>query len=62
MKSGKGFSEAMKEIQVLFEKASESGNPVLEMLDVGKLRYHRKFDLNPGKYGGACVFFLLIYR
>ncbi|KAG5018173.1 hypothetical protein JHK87_014028 [Glycine soja] len=47
VKSGKGFSEAMKEIQVLFEKASESGNPVLEMLDVGKLRYHRKFDLNP---------------
>ena len=47
VKSGKGFSEAMKEIQVLFEKASESGNPVLEMLDVGKLRYHRKFDPQP---------------
>ncbi|KAG5047953.1 hypothetical protein JHK85_009056 [Glycine max] len=45
--SAKGFSEAVKEIQILFEKASESGNPVLEMLDAGKLRYHRKFDLNP---------------
>ncbi|WVZ18583.1 hypothetical protein V8G54_005905 [Vigna mungo] len=47
VKSGKGFSEAVKEIQILFERASESGNPILELLDVGKLRYHRKFDLNP---------------
>lgn len=44
--SAKGFSDAMKQIQILFEKASESGNAVLEMLDVGKLRYHRKFDFN----------------
>jgi len=56
VKSVKGFSEAVKEIQILFERASESGNPVLELLDVGKLRYHRKFDLNPGKHDGACVF------
>lgn len=56
VKSGKGFSEAVKEIQILFERASESGNPILELLDVGKLRYHRKFDLNPGKHDGACVF------
>jgi len=56
VKSGKGFSEAVKEIQILFERASESGNPILELLDVGKLRYHRKFDLNPGKREGACVF------
>ncbi|XP_020219753.1 nitrate regulatory gene2 protein [Cajanus cajan] len=45
--SAKGFSEAVKEIQILFERASDSGNAILEMLDVGKLRYHRKIDLNP---------------
>lgn len=48
--SAKGFSEAVKEIQILFERASDSGNVVLEMLDVGKLRYHRKFDLNSGMH------------
>ncbi|GAU30204.1 hypothetical protein TSUD_311550 [Trifolium subterraneum] len=35
--SVKGFSEAVKEIQILFERASDSGNVILEMLDVGKL-------------------------
>ncbi|XLR25372.1 hypothetical protein S83_053272 [Arachis hypogaea] len=44
---GSSFSEAMKEIQLLFEKASDSGNPILEMLDVGKLRYHRNIAVNP---------------
>lgn len=47
-KSAKGFSEAVKEILILLERASASGNPILEMLDVGKLRYHRKIDFNPG--------------
>ncbi|MED6206434.1 hypothetical protein PIB30_026644 [Stylosanthes scabra] len=40
-------SEVMKEIHILFEKASDSGNPILEMLDVGKLRYHRSVAVNP---------------
>lgn len=47
VESGKGFSETVKEIQVLFERASDSGNVILEMLDVGKLRYHSKIELNP---------------
>ncbi|XP_061372802.1 protein ALTERED PHOSPHATE STARVATION RESPONSE 1-like [Gastrolobium bilobum] len=46
VKSAKGLSDAVKEIQTLFERASNSGNPILEMLDVGKLRYHRKIDFN----------------
>ncbi|XP_058785506.1 nitrate regulatory gene2 protein [Vicia villosa] len=41
----KRISETMKEIQILFEKASNSGNKILEMLDVGKLRYHSKTEL-----------------
>ncbi|XP_061346922.1 protein ALTERED PHOSPHATE STARVATION RESPONSE 1-like [Gastrolobium bilobum] len=45
--SVKCFSEAMKEIQILLERASDSGNPILEMLDVGKLRYHRNIAVNP---------------
>jgi hypothetical protein len=48
--SVKGFSEAVKEIQILFERASDSGNVLLEMLDVGKLRYHSKIELNQGKH------------
>ncbi|GMJ10594.1 hypothetical protein like AT1G20530 [Hibiscus trionum] len=35
-------SEAMRELQLLFDKASESGNEVLNMLDTGKFRYHHK--------------------
>ncbi|CAJ2642868.1 unnamed protein product [Trifolium pratense] len=45
--SVKGFSDAVKEIQILFERASDSGSVLLEMLDVGKLRYHSKIELNP---------------
>lgn len=51
VKSDKDFTEAVKEIQILFERASNSGSEILEMLDVGKLRYHPKIDLNPGKLG-----------
>ncbi|XP_054796645.1 protein ALTERED PHOSPHATE STARVATION RESPONSE 1-like [Prosopis cineraria] len=47
VKSPKGVSEVMKEIQILMERASYSGSQVLEMLDVGKLRYHRKIAVNP---------------
>ncbi|XP_022750168.1 nitrate regulatory gene2 protein-like isoform X2 [Durio zibethinus] len=40
--SGKeSVSEITKELQVLFEKASESGNEVLKILDTGNFRYHR---------------------
>lgn len=46
--SKKGLCEAVKEIQILFERASDSGDPILEMLDVGKLRYHRKFAFTRG--------------
>ncbi|KAE9586686.1 hypothetical protein Lal_00004520 [Lupinus albus] len=46
VESKKGLCEAVKEIQILFEKASDSGKPILEMLDVGKLCYHSKFAFN----------------
>ncbi|OIV97577.1 hypothetical protein TanjilG_12334 [Lupinus angustifolius] len=38
--------EAAKEIQILFQKASDSGKPILEMLDVGKFHYHSNFAFN----------------
>ncbi|KAK4276459.1 hypothetical protein QN277_014606 [Acacia crassicarpa] len=44
--SAKGVSEIMEEIQILMERASESGRPVLGMLDVGKLRHHRGIAVN----------------
>lgn len=49
VKSPKCVSEVTKEIQILFQRASDSGIPILEMLDVGKLRYHRKITVNPGR-------------
>ncbi|KAK8623243.1 hypothetical protein V6N13_118131 [Hibiscus sabdariffa] len=41
-------SEVMEELQALFEKASESGNEVLKMLDTGKFRYHHKRSVYQG--------------
>ncbi|KAK8705731.1 hypothetical protein V6N13_049325 [Hibiscus sabdariffa] len=38
----------MKELQLLFDKASESGNEVLNMLDTGKFRYHHKKSVYQG--------------
>nr|CAN74079.1 hypothetical protein VITISV_000980 [Vitis vinifera] len=38
----RSVSEAMREIQVLFERASESGGGVSKMLEAGKLNYHPK--------------------
>ncbi|KAJ9673360.1 hypothetical protein PVL29_023129 [Vitis rotundifolia] len=38
----RSVSEAMREIQVLFERASESGSGVSKMLEAGKLNYHPK--------------------
>ncbi|XWS20869.1 hypothetical protein CRYUN_Cryun30bG0006100 [Craigia yunnanensis] len=47
--SGKqNVSEVMKELQVLFEKASESGNEVLKMLDTGRFFYHHKKSVYQG--------------
>ncbi|MED6106345.1 hypothetical protein PIB30_004121 [Stylosanthes scabra] len=33
-----GYSERVKEIQILFERASDSGNPILEMLKFLEIR------------------------
>ncbi|XP_021902447.1 uncharacterized protein LOC110818021 isoform X1 [Carica papaya] len=38
----KSVSEIMRDLQSLFEKASESGNEVLKMLDTAKFRYYQK--------------------
>lgn len=38
----KGDSEVVREIQIQFERASESGNELAKMLEVGKLPYNRK--------------------
>ncbi|KAE8717092.1 Detected protein of unknown function [Hibiscus syriacus] len=47
--SGKqSVSEVIKELQALFEKASVSGNEVLDMLDTGKFRYHHKKSFYQG--------------
>ncbi|KAK8646341.1 hypothetical protein V6N13_120133 [Hibiscus sabdariffa] len=47
--SGKqSVSDVIKELQVLFEKASESGNEVLDMLDTRKFRYHHKNSVYQG--------------
>ncbi|XP_031254595.1 nitrate regulatory gene2 protein-like isoform X2 [Pistacia vera] len=40
-----GVSEVMRDVQVQFERASESGNEVLKMFDTGKFRYHHKFSV-----------------
>ncbi|XP_020216295.1 nitrate regulatory gene2 protein [Cajanus cajan] len=45
--SSRDLSDAMEEIQKMFERASKSGNPILEMLRVGKLRYHPNIAVNP---------------
>ncbi|KAK8585226.1 hypothetical protein V6N13_139161 [Hibiscus sabdariffa] len=55
--SGKqSVSEVIKELQVLFEKALESGNEVLDMLDTGKFRYHHKKSI----YQGSAKIFHMI--
>ncbi|OWM80489.1 protein ALTERED PHOSPHATE STARVATION RESPONSE 1-like isoform X2 [Punica granatum] len=38
----RGLSEVVREIEVQFERASESGNEIAKMLEAGKLPYHRK--------------------
>ena len=44
----RSVSEAMREIQVLFERASESGGGVSKMLEAGKLNYHPKSGVYQG--------------
>lgn len=57
-----GVSEVLKEVQVLFEKASESGNDVLKMFDAGKFRYHHKYySLSQGNYLRICRFFSFLF-
>jgi hypothetical protein len=43
-----GVSEAMREIQALFDKASESGNEVLKLIEVRILRCHPKIAVKQG--------------
>ncbi|KAJ9165880.1 hypothetical protein P3X46_020697 [Hevea brasiliensis] len=40
--------EVMRELEALFERASDSGNQVLKILDTGKFRYHRKNSIYQG--------------
>ncbi|KAE8659817.1 Detected protein of unknown function [Hibiscus syriacus] len=55
--SGKqSVSEVIKELQVLFEKASESGNEVLDMLDTRKFHHHHKKSVYQGS---AKIFHML---
>lgn len=59
----KGDSEVMKEIQVQFERASESGSELAKFLEVGKLPYKRKHGGNHGKnLIFVCVIGFLIYH
>ncbi|XP_039024353.1 protein ALTERED PHOSPHATE STARVATION RESPONSE 1-like [Hibiscus syriacus] len=44
----RSVSKVMEELQALFEKASESGNEVLKMLDTGNFRYHHKKSVYQG--------------
>lgn len=50
----RGISEVIREIQVQFERASESGSQISQMLEVGKFPY-RKNAANQGKiYSSLC--------
>lgn len=49
----KGDSDVMREIQIQFERASESGIELAKMLEVGKLPYKRKHATYQGK---ECLF------
>ncbi|XP_011041260.1 PREDICTED: uncharacterized protein LOC105137263 [Populus euphratica] len=40
--------EIMKEVEVLFDRAAESGNEVLKILDAGKFRYYSKNSVYKG--------------
>ena len=45
----KGGSEVVREIQIQFERASESGNELAKILEVGKLPHNRKHAAYQGK-------------
>lgn len=53
----KGDSEVVREIQVQFERASESGSELAKFLEVGKLPYKRKHG---GNHGKVLIFFCVI--
>lgn len=42
--------DIMSELENLFEKAAESGNPVLKILDTGKVRYYHKNSIYQGYF------------
>lgn len=61
-----GVSEVVREIEVQFERASESGNEIAKMLEAGKLPYHRKrqgnsnSDTSPLNWG-SCFWMTWLY-
>lgn len=48
-------SDVLKDIQAQFYKASESGNELAELLDAGRLSYHKKHGSYLGKQCGTSI-------
>ncbi|OWM84006.1 hypothetical protein CDL15_Pgr004437 [Punica granatum] len=46
-KGFRGVFDAVKEIKIQFERASEAGNEIAKMLEAGKLPYRRKHQVTP---------------
>ncbi|XP_020535443.1 protein ALTERED PHOSPHATE STARVATION RESPONSE 1 isoform X2 [Jatropha curcas] len=52
-------SEVIKELEDLFEKAAESGNEILKILDTGKFRYFDKNSIYQGVYSKKLSFIVI---